>query len=100
MKMFDIGNLNKIGFWVCARNEKVALKIALEHRHIKDAKNGRIHNVTIQALRDDKTGTLEKILSGKKEGQLVFQGVSYSFSEILNSAKKEPKGWMIIDRVE
>lgn len=101
MRMYDIGNTNRIGFWVCAKDENSALNIVEKRGHIKNRKNARIHDITEQALEDDKkkTDTLKQILNGNKQGRLMFQGVSYSFQEVLQGITKKPIGW-ILEEVE
>ena len=100
MRIFDIGNSNRRGIWILARDESDAVQIALDMGHIRKIKSARVYDVTERF--DGQPGIPDLMESGKV-GQLVKQIETYNFSQLIDffttGNKPEDKSkWLLIER--
>lgn len=92
MRVFDIGNKARTGFWCAANDEAEAKQIALAAGHAKTIANLRSTDITAKF-----TGKgADAIKTGTQTGHLVFKGVSYTFEEIIAGVKREGEGWVFV----
>ena len=90
-RIYDLGNTSRVGFWCAAPDEATAREIAVKAGHAKKPGNLRVRDIT-EKVRNDKG--MSPIIGSEQTGRLIYQGVSYTFAEVVAGVKREAKGWM------
>lgn len=86
MRLYDIGNRARMGFWCIAPDEATAKQIALKAKHAKSLEALRARDVTDAYLTDvhqapESRASLEALLTGTKTGRAFKRGTSYNAAE-------------------
>ena len=107
MRIYDVGNKAKVGFWCAAPDEDTAKDIALAAKHAKNRQALRVTDVTEQFLSNSPAhhdmDSIQAILDGDKTGRIVGQGQSFTFNQVVEAIAATGKGpvaaktkWMIV----
>lgn len=100
MRIYDVSNTARVGFWCAAPNHDTAISIALNAKHARRWENLTATDVTAdfqQRIADGHRG-IEAILSGEQTGRIIGKGESYTMDEILAGVKKPRTEWIIINK--
>lgn len=91
MRIFDVGNTARRGFWVAAPDAETAKDIALAAKHAKKRANLHVLDVTDSFLREDPeyhdVESIQAILNGTRTGRVVAIGTSFSGAEFFAALK-------------
>ena len=87
MKVYDVGNKAREGFWCAAPDEEAAKQIALAAGHAKKIENLHVTDITEKF---EGIGAAE-ILSGTRTGHLCWQGASHNAAEFFKTIKDTGK---------
>jgi hypothetical protein len=96
MRIYDVGNKAKVGFWCAAPDEDTAKDIALAAKHAKNRQALRVADVTEMFLKNDPNhhdlDSIHAILNGTTTGRVVGIGQSFRFEEILKAIDETGTG--------
>lgn len=102
LHIYDVGNTNRSGFWVMARDEEHAIDIALERGHIKKRSSANVHDVHERMLEqaNERGSDLQQLLELGRPGQIFQQVKSLSFADVLeqlqsNDDRPTPSRWLV-----
>lgn len=77
VRIFDIGNKAKVGFWCAAPDAETAIEIALDAKHGKARENLHATDVTDSFLSQDPehhdAASIQAIVNGTKTGRVIGQ---------------------------
>lgn len=73
LKMFDVGNTSRTGFFCLAESKEQAAEIACAAGHVKSAENARCHELDLDDVlkKDSAAESLRKLVAEGKPGRLI-----------------------------
>lgn len=100
MRIFDIGNKARTGFWCAAPDAETAKAIALAAGHAKSIDNLRATDVTEHFLDKRAMGHtgIDEIVNGAATGHVIGRCQSYTMAELLAGVTKAKPHWVILER--
>lgn len=73
LKMFDVGNTSRIGFFCLAESKEQAVEIACAAGHVKSAENARCYEFDLDDIlkKDSAAESLRELVAEGKPGRLI-----------------------------
>jgi len=96
MKLFDVGNSNRMGAFILEVSAEAAVERCVRAGHVKAAKNARPHEIPLEKMKEDTAyDSFMELVNAGKTGRLAKQIPAMNIMEVLNGVKKGGGKWLI-----